>query len=95
MARKHVSHCDTFILECQGGNCVTNILMSRKPGKKMAGFVTLRLETSLKASLEAAAEKEQRSLGQLLRILLMEGLERRGGGKEPPAKASSKTRTSR
>lgn len=68
--------------------------MPKKVEKKLTGFVTLRLSTTLKEALEAASAEEQRSLGQLIRMLLLEGLERRRGGKEPPAKASLKTRSS-
>lgn len=91
----YVSHCDTFILECQGKMCAKNICMARKPGKKLGEFLTLRLEDDLKAGLEVAADDEERTVGQLIRILLREGLERRRGGKKTLTKATSKTRSSK
>ena len=90
-----MSHCDTFILGSQGGICVTNIFMPRKPGKKLGEFLTLRLEGELKAGLEAIAQDEERTVGQMIRVLLREGLERRRGGKEPPVKSQSKARSSK
>lgn len=68
--------------------------MTIKPDKKLADFMTLRLDPELKAALEKAAEEEERSIGQLVRIFLREGLERRRGGRESQGKSSRRKRSS-
>lgn len=75
--------------------CAKNVFMARKPGKKLGEFLTLRLEDDLKAGLEASADEEERTVGQLIRILLREGLERRRGGKKTLTKATAKARSSK
>lgn len=49
-------------------------MAGRPPGRKYSDFITLRLDPELKASLDEAAEEEERSLGQMARIILREGL---------------------
>jgi len=60
-----------------------NIFM-KKPAGKYSATTGLRIEPALRAELEAVDEKEDRSVAQMIRVLIREALQarkRKGKGK--------------
>lgn len=51
--------------------------MGRQPGRKYPSPLSLRLDDDLRDALEELAEKEERPVGMMARILLREALEKR------------------
>jgi len=62
--------------------------MAKQTDKKLADFLTLRLDPDLKSALERAAQEEERSIGQLVRLFIRESLSRRKERTDSPAKAT-------
>ena len=56
--------------------------MGRQPGRKYPSPLSLRLDDDLRAALEDLAEKEERPVGMMARILLREAMKARGGKRE-------------
>jgi predicted transcriptional regulator len=48
--------------------------MGRQPGRKYPSPLSLRLDDDLRRILEELAEKEERPVGMMARILLREGI---------------------
>ena len=51
--------------------------MGRQPGRKYPSPLSIRLGDDLRANLEELAEKEERPVGMMARILLREAMEAR------------------
>jgi len=51
--------------------------MGRQPGRKYPSPLSLRLDDELRRILEGLAEKEERPVGMMARILLREGISAR------------------
>jgi predicted transcriptional regulator len=51
--------------------------MGRQPGRKYPSPLSLRLEDDLRRNLEELAEKEERPVGMMARILLREAISAR------------------
>jgi hypothetical protein len=66
--------------------------MSRPPGRKNSAIAALRLDPELKGALARVAEEEDRSVAQVIRVLLREALAARGGkrGGSPGSRKKSK-----
>jgi hypothetical protein len=67
--------------------------MGRPPGKTYSMHVALRLDPGLRDALAKAAKEEERSLAQMIRMLLRDGLavreEKRGGAAAPKRRGKS------
>jgi len=56
--------------------------MGRQPGRKYPSPLSLRLDDDLRAALEGIAEKEERPVGMMARILLREAIRARKEARE-------------
>jgi len=54
--------------------CATFPCMGRQPGRKFPSPLSIRLDDNLRSALEDLAEKEERPVGMMARILLREAL---------------------
>ncbi len=53
-------------------------------GEKKTGLIGVRLDPELMAAVEAEADREDRPLGMMARILIKEAIAVRKGKEEPP-----------
>jgi predicted transcriptional regulator len=54
--------------------------MGRQPGRKYPSPLSIRLDDDLRSVLEDLAEKEERPVGMMARILIREAVEKRKKG---------------
>ena len=65
-------------------------------GERLRAQVTVLLAEEVLAAVQAQAWREARSVGNLVRVLVAEGLARRGGGPNPvPARANVEAKGTR
>jgi hypothetical protein len=76
-----------MFISCQGEFIRGTIAaMPPKKGIDLPELLTMRLDQDMRKRLEEMAGKEERTLGQMARILLREAMEARGG-KKPKGKS--------
>jgi hypothetical protein len=56
--------------------------MGRPSGSKYTEYVTLRIDPELKARLDEIAEREERSIAQVVRLILRDALKNRKKSKK-------------
>jgi hypothetical protein len=64
--------------------------MGRPIGRKQSAVTTLRLDSELKSALDRVAADEDRSVAQVIRVLLREALAARGRKESPGSKRKGK-----